>query len=104
MAKRKILRTDKPDWGGLRVWIEGEDSPLYFRDGEQPKQEAIDKAIDAREAGRTTEGKRDAIERAAHAELDKRLAADPTLFAGNSDAAIGKIFAATRIVEREVIR
>ena len=104
MAERKILRTDKPDWGGLRVWIEGEDSPLYFRDGKLPKQAAIDALTEARATKRVEQAKRATLEEAAHREVDKRLAADPTLYEGKPDAAISKIFAAKQATGREVIR
>jgi len=81
----KILRTHRPDYGGLEVTVAGDDTPVYLAPGTPAfipfektgvvDQVLVDAVIAERQAGKAESDKRAAVDAALDAEYQKRKAA-----------------------------
>lgn len=80
----KILRTYNPDYGGLEVFTDADDTPVYLAAGTLPfdgwaktgkvDQAFVDGVIAQRQAAKVESDKRAVVDAAVQAELAKRLA------------------------------
>ena len=86
-----ILRTEQKDYGGVAVYVDGEDRPLYFAAGKFDEKQ-IEAVVAARATDRARDSKQAGVDSAIAAELTRRRHAVGDLYNKTDTEAVVAVF------------
>lgn len=87
----KIIRQQRMDYGGVRVWCEGDDQPVYLADG-RIDQKRIDAVLAGRAASAVEAQKIRRIDEVLEGELERRKGDVGDLYDKSEEEAITAVF------------